>query len=232
MASKFNHINIVQKMTDQARYWEERQDKRAVFLQCYTMMSANMLDALKAQRFQDNAWVERLLHRFADYYFDALACYDCGEEVPLVWQNVHEAAAHNKLHVLQHLLLGVNAHINYDLVLTLEEILRDEWFDLSEEMRKKRYQDHCMVNTIIAETIDKVQDDVIEEYSPIMDLVDKVFGRQDERIFISLISSWREHVWENALKLIECTDDVKRKYHLNKLENAVLRRSRWLELGI
>ncbi|MEM6377998.1 MAG: DUF5995 family protein, partial [Bacteroidota bacterium] len=64
---------VIQKMLEHVQEWERRADKRAVFLRCYSMMTDNMLAALEEKRFQDNPWVKRLLHRFADYYFEALA---------------------------------------------------------------------------------------------------------------------------------------------------------------
>lgn len=221
---------LLQKMNEQVRFWEEQDDMRVVFLKCYSMMTENMLEAIREQRFNDNAWVERLLHRFAEYYFEALACYDCGDAVPLVWQKVHEASAQRKLHVLQHLLLGVNAHINYDLVLTLDEILRDEWDSLSEEERSNRYADHCMVNRIIGETIDAVQDEVVEDISPYMDMIDKLMGRQDERLLLRLIAEWRDDVWEKAAALVCCTDASSRESFRQDLEKSVLSRARWLQI--
>jgi hypothetical protein len=39
-------------------------------------MTEKMLVALEQGSFEDVEWVDRLLHRFADYYFDALSCYE------------------------------------------------------------------------------------------------------------------------------------------------------------
>ena len=157
-------------------------------------MTENMLVAIEENKFNDNEWVAQLLHRFADYYFDALTCYNCGDVTPAVWSEVHKAAATKKLHVIQHLLLGVNAHINYDLVLSLYDMLAPEWNSLSDEMREKRYQDHCLVNATIGATIDKVQDEVVEKYAPRMNVVDRVMGRLDEMLLLKLISEWRDSV--------------------------------------
>ena len=171
--------------------------------------------ALEEKRFIDEVWVRHMLHRFAEYYFDALACFDCGEAVPNVWRYVHDAAEHEELHVLQHLFLGVNAHINYDLVLTLYEILNPEWNALSERERESRYQDHLLVNTIIEETIDKVQDEVVEKHAPQMDLVDKLMGRLDEMLIGKLIRSWRKSVWTHTLHLLETQDQPKAQIHMD-----------------
>ncbi|MCB0842936.1 MAG: hypothetical protein KDD63_00810 [Bacteroidetes bacterium] len=225
-------VEIVQKMDNLAKAWEEKSDKRAFFLRCYCMMSENMFRALDEKRFIDNQWVETLLLTFADYYFDALACFDCGESVPKVWQVAHEAAAQKKLHVLQHLFLGINAHINYDLVLTLHDLLREEWETLSDEGQKIRYHDHSMVNTIIKETIDQVQDEVIEVQTPWMDFIDKAMGRLDEKLFTGLISSWRKEVWDHSLLLIHCKSEQEKTHLINQLEEEVLKKANWIQLEV
>ena len=88
------------------------------------MMTNNMLIAIDQDEFHDPEWVSILLHRFADYYFEALDKYEAGDiQTPVVWEVAHDAATERKIFVLQNLLLGVNAHINYDLVVTLVELL-------------------------------------------------------------------------------------------------------------
>jgi len=42
---------------------------------------------------------------------------------------------------VQNLILGVNAHINYDLVLATADMLEPEWSQLDEERRQARHDD-------------------------------------------------------------------------------------------
>lgn len=221
-------MDLAQKMDRMASSWEAAEDNRGIFLRCYCMMTENMSRALEKQRFIDSEWVENLLNRFAEYYFDALACYDCGEEVPQVWRTVHEEAGRDDLHVLQHLFLGVNAHINYDLVLTLYEILSPEWDSLTDQQKDIRYNDHMMVNTIIGETIDQVQDEVVETHAPQMDLVDKLLGRLDEKLISGLISKWRKSVWKDTLELLACEEEIAAQGYILEVEREVLRRAKWI----
>lgn len=216
-------------MLQLAQDWDTQKDARAIFLHCYRMMTSNMLIAIEAQRFHDNDWVDQLLHRFADYYFEALACYDCGDKVPPIWLYTHQKAAENELHTIQHLLLGVNAHINYDLVLTLHEILAPEWPHLSASAKKERYEDHCLVNTIIAESIDQVQDDVIEKYAPEMDWVDKLMGRLDEKLISMMITRWRNKVWERAIQFCNSQSAQQQKNLHEELEEDTMETARWIE---
>lgn len=223
---------VVDKMLVIAKGFEAEKDNRTIFLYCYSMMTGNMLKSIEQNKFYDNEWVNQLLHRFAEYYFDALSCYDCGTEVPAVWREVHKAAATKNLHVIQHLLLGVNAHINYDLVLSMYDMLSPEWKGLSDEMREKRYQDHCLVNAIIGDTIDKVQDEVVEKYSPLMKVIDRIMGRLDENLLLKLITEWRDSVWEHTLNLLELTSEKDRTKYILDLEKKVLKRADWLDTQI
>lgn len=220
---------VILKMTTIADKFEAAKDRRTIFLQCYTMMTSNMLDALEENQFHDHQWVEQLLHKFAGYYFNALDLYDNGHHAPLVWTEVYEAAANKRLHVLQHLLLGVNAHINYDLVLTLYDMLSPEWNDLNDEMKVKRYEDHCLVNQIIGDTIDKVQDEVVEKYSPSMNIIDVIFGRLDEKLLLKLISKWRETVWQETQELLLIEEEKDRQKRIVEIEKRVLKKSDWLD---
>jgi hypothetical protein len=60
---------------------------------------------------------------------------------------------------------------------------------------------------MIAQTIDAVQDDVVERWSPAMDVVDKMLGRLDERLIVRLITNWREHVWQQAVCMMEAPQE-------------------------
>ncbi|MBI4926537.1 MAG: hypothetical protein HY835_02150 [Anaerolineae bacterium] len=204
--------------------WQSRSDPRAAFLECYHMMTGNMLDALEACEFQDGAWVNRLLHRFADYYFTALDAYERQPaQAPAVWQLAHNRAFEPRTPVLQKLLLGVNAHINYDLVLTVDELLEPEWSRLNPAMRRIRYQDYTHVNLIIAQTIDAVQDQILEPDAPILDLFDRLLGPVDEMLISRLVNHWRENVWRNAVDLLETRAQDERIGIVRRVEHDALR---------
>jgi hypothetical protein len=183
-----------------------------------------MLDAIDAGRFQDDVWVANLLQRFADYYFDALTCYDRRHpDTPAVWQLAFDATRDEDVTTLQHLLLGVNAHINFDLVFTLVDQLAPEWADLPADRRKRRRADHELVNRIIGETVDAVQDHVIDRHSPWFDFVDKLLGPVDEWLTSRLIGHWREEVWENAVCYLESTTPEEREALRQRIEQQAMR---------
>ncbi len=214
---------ILNRMDTHLSSWREKGDRRQVFLSCYRLMTGNMLLALEQGQFKDPDWVSELLHHFADYYFEALECYDCGREGTRVWNEVHAVTRERKLHRLQCLLLGINAHINYDLVLALYDMLAPEWPTLDEAGRRSRFEDHCMVNSIIAQTIDRVQDEILEDNDLLMAIVDRAFGRLDEYLISRLIRHWRSEVWEGAESLLRENEPKAREAIRQDLERKVLR---------
>lgn len=211
------------QMQTRAQQWEEASDGKAVFLRCYLMMTENVLTAVDQQEFNDPAWVNDLLKHFADFYFEALQAYeDDPESAPAVWRLAHDAADDPKSTAMQNMLLGVNAHINYDLVLTLVDMLQSEWVNHSEPQRNGRYTDHCHINEIIGRTINDVQDQVLEPAMPIMDIVDKLLGPMDEKVIVRLIAHWREQVWQNATRLLEMQDQEEQKQFIRQIEQEAL----------
>lgn len=215
---------IVARMQSLIQQWEERSDHRAEFLRCYLMMTHNVLTAIQHEEFSDSAWVNRLLERFANYYFVALEDYEQSPaSAPAVWQLAHGAAHDPDCSVFQILLLGINAHINYDLVLALVDLLRPEWANLTEEQRATRYADHCHVNNVIGRTVDAVQNQLIDPVMPILNLFDHLLGPIDEIMVSHLIAHWRETVWHNANRLLATDQGSEQAQMIEQFEKETLK---------
>ncbi|MFC3417573.1 DUF5995 family protein [Algoriphagus hitonicola] len=217
--------SLLHRMNQESTDWETSGDRRHVFLQCYTLMSQNMYSAIGAKHFKDPIWVSKLLVRFSEYYFDALDLYQAGHpEVPRVWKQAHDSTKNPETHVLQNLLLGINAHINYDLPLALYDCLENEWpsCDISRKMLRKN--DHELVNHIIDASIDEVQDRIIKPIAPSLAIVDKVLGPIDEWILSKMICEWRGDVWEVSELLLEAESPEKRKEIILNQESEVFER--------
>lgn len=227
-----NKFEVLEQMDLLIADWQEKGDARKVFLSCYRLMTGNMLNALDKGVFHDPDWINALLHRFANYYFDALKCYDCGENPSKVWYEVHLRTAEKELRDVQYLLMGVNAHINYDLVLTLYDMLHQDWKDLSKKEQLLRYEDHCKVNEIIAASIDAVQDELLSPTDAVMSWIDKAFGRVDEYLLSRLITSWRQEVWDQSCVLMSSSDVDEHERIRLKLEKSVLKRNNLISVDI
>jgi len=212
--------------------WEPLSDRRAIFLLCYARMTRNTMASLDNGIFHDPHWVESLLERFAEYYFIAVKAYETDpQSTPAVWRQTFRATSDPRTRAVQHLMLGVNAHINYDLVLALIDMLDPEWQAFPQKQRLQRYADHCQINQIIAGTIDEVQDEVLERYSPAMDLIDRAFGRLDELIIARLLSGWRDQVWKQVMRWVGISSAEERDNFLREVESASVKRGQMIQLN-
>ena len=200
-----------------------RRRARAIFLSCYEMMTNNVLAALAAGEFHDPAWVRHLLSHFADYYFRALDAYDADEaSAPAVWACACRAAARRGAPAVQQLVLGVNAHINYDLVFATADLLADDWESMSAEGRARRQSDYNHVNEVVGRTINQAQAEILNRREPMLEIVDVMLGPIDEWLVELEVSRWRDEVWAQALHRVGLRDPTAREQHRDAVEAAAL----------
>ncbi|NIT97579.1 MAG: hypothetical protein GWM91_20085 [Actinobacteria bacterium] len=122
----------------------------------------------------------------------------------------------------------MNAHINYDLVLALVDTLDHEWPALDAHRRELRQRDYDEINAVIADTVDLVQDRVVERRAPVLELFDRAMGRWDERLAVRMLVRWRTRVWRRAVTVLEMNDPDDRRRELAALERQCERRALWL----
>lgn len=214
------------KLSNLVQKWQSQRDRRVIFAHTYYLMTGNMLSALHEGQFHDRVWVTRLLDKFAEYYFKALEKFEhLPFTAPPIWRVAFQVAENENSYVAQHLLLGVNAHINYDLVSTLIEVMKDEWKTLSPAQKRQRYEDHTHVNRIIETTFDETQQLVIARYSPTLDKLSQVSFNLDNLVISSLIRSWREQAWIHAIDYLEAGNRDRRLAVLQETEYIALRRA-------
>lgn len=91
--------------------------------------------------FTDAAWVERWTVAFADLYIEALESWQRGEPVALPWQLAFEAGP--DVSPLVHQLIGLNAHLNFDLPRAVLAVVSDEeFFDEGLLARRRADSEH------------------------------------------------------------------------------------------
>ncbi len=179
----------------ESRY-RQRNDRRAIFLTLYGIVSTEMRARVAAKAFDDNAWVERYTVTFANLYREALVAYDAGDHarVPKSWRLCLDAAAGGSGLVLQDMLLGVNAHVNHDLPLALSAVS-------IEPDRERRYRDHSAVNAVLASVVERATERLAGLYAPGLRTMDDCAGPVDELLSAFSLEIARESAWEGAVSL-------------------------------
>jgi hypothetical protein len=176
----------------------ERSDRRAVFLTIYVRMTRDVREGIERGRFADPDWMRRYLVTFADYYRRAFLAFERGNvgRVPDPWRVAFGTAVRGDALVVQDALLGVNAHINYDLALALRDVGIDP-------DRGQKYADHRAINGILARLVDAQQEALSELYAAGIDDVDAAFGRLDEAFALLSMTEGREQAWRVAVVLTD-----------------------------
>jgi hypothetical protein len=156
---------------------------------------------IQAGQFLDNAWVGRYTVSFGNYYRRALLAFENGGAVPRAWTASFQVSAGGRGLVLQDLLLGVNAHINHDLALALNEASIDP-------DRALRYQDHTSVNQVLSGISKSVEDRICAMYAPGLAVVETCAGGFDLLAANFSIDAAREKAWESAVRLAGARHDM------------------------
>lgn len=168
-------------------------DRLGYFAVLYRKVTARVKDGLAEDLFDDPARMERLDVRFAQRYLDAVAAHAAGQPATASWRLTFDAAPRWRPLLLQHLLVGINAHINLDLgIAAVETSAGDELPGLR--------RDYDRINGVLAAMIASVQDD-LRQVSPWMGVLDAFGARtQTELVRFSIITA-RTGAWGFAQQL-------------------------------
>lgn len=174
-------------------------DQLGVFAFVYWRTTEKIKEGIAVGRFSDPARLEAFDVAFARRYIDAYWQLQNGERTTRAWA-VPFAARREGLTQLQHLLLGMNAHINLDLGIVAAEQAPGDQIHLIRE-------DFMSVNQILAELTDELQER-LSRVSPLLFLLDWVGGRKDEAVVNFSIRRARDFAWHvaNRLAYLEGTE--------------------------
>jgi hypothetical protein len=167
------------------------------FLSTYLRTTAAVAAAIEAGTFQDPGWVERWDLAFAGLYLDALDAHLSTEGRPSrPWRLAFGAAP--DLPPMLNVLLGVNAHINYDLPQALLAVITDAEFS-DPSLLARRHRDHERIDAILSERV--AAEDVEISARSVRTIVDRALRPINRWAARRLLKEAREKVWENTLQL-------------------------------
>ncbi|MYL50561.1 hypothetical protein GLV98_13770 [Halobacillus litoralis] len=196
---------VILQMEEHLKTLEEHKDYNSVFQRVYLLMTKEMQKRLASDFFTDPIWMERLLIDFADRYFQAMDNFHSEKETPRCWALAFHMAAQKQTFVLQDALLGINAHINYDLPLALHHIISEEKLWPDSRLMLHRRKDHERINIVLAELVDLVQNELSTHYARFIKWMDRLLRRHDEKLSSFFLSHCRTNVWYNTELLLNTT---------------------------
>jgi hypothetical protein len=168
----------------------EQQSRIGYFAILYRQITRRIKEGILRGEFEDNPRMETLDVLFAKRFTDAYDQWNSGMKPTESWKLAFEASKASKHLVLQHLFLGINAHINLDLGIAASETMNGKGL-------LGIQGDFNSINAILAELVDGVKSN-ISKVSPIFGWLIPLAKGRDEILLNFSIQVARNGAWKYA----------------------------------
>lgn len=187
-------------------------DPRRYFHSTYLRTTKAVRDEFARGGFADRDWVERWDIAFAGLYLDAFEGFASTGRAAAPWQVAFTRAADESLPPLRHVLLGMNAHINYDLPQALLAVITpNEFADAA--LLDRRGRDHRHIDSVLASRVAAEDGELRKVERPgqrsALDRLLTPLNRLGTRRFLR---EAREKVWHNAHALNRARNESTASY--------------------
>jgi len=203
-------------------FFHRGRDHRAVFLRAYYLITIDVHDALigrghyTSRVFMDPEWIRRLAGKFSSLYFQSLSTEDRPGE--RAWKIAHRRALAKDTSVLQDMLLGINAHINYDLAYGIYQNMSEFGDGKDHLLLPRRKFDHDQVNNILVNCIPTIEEVLARDYGGGTAFLGKIMGSVDNSLSDLGLKYYRERVWWSAVSYVAGSGDPERDLVRSKLD--------------
>jgi hypothetical protein len=190
---------VIARLTDIIAFARQAPSRLGYFAALYRKVTISVKEGIRNGRFEDGARMQRLDVNFANRYLEAFDLHRQGAQPTASWQVSFDAAERWRPIILQHLLLGINAHINLDLgVAAVETSPGDQLLALKHDFDE--------INEVLTELVQPVQDE-IGEVSPWIGFLEKIDPSADDAIINFSMDRARASAWNFAVRLNSLSED-------------------------
>lgn len=169
------------------------QSPKGFFAALYRAVTAEVKAGIANGRFEDGPRMEKLDVIFANRYLQAYHDYYHQKPCSVSWKAAFDAIHNDQIPALNHLFLGMNAHIVLDLGVAAAEVCpHNKIYALEKDFKE--------INVLLSSMVDGVEKK-LGIISPVFFLVDVFGGKQDEKLAVYSMRVARTVAWENALTL-------------------------------
>jgi hypothetical protein len=217
--------SVVEQFEQRLEALPPRLAHRRVFLSTYTRTTEAVGEAIDHGSFEDPEWVERWDVAFATYYLRAHDADVAGRpaEVSRPWRVAFEAPP--TLPALRHVLLGINAHVNFDLPQALLDMISPAEFNDSVVLARRR-RDHERIDAVLASRVGAEDEELAAEQT----LLDRALTPLNRAGSKRFLREARQKVWHNATELNAARVEGDEAYRRRLGELEVLSAARLADL--
>lgn len=185
--------DIIQILEEIIRQSIQNNDPLGYFAALYQQVTIKVKEGIENDYFEYGKRMEHLDIVFAQRYIDAYFAWKQDETVTSSWEKAFSQAEDKKLLVTQHLLLGMNAHINLDLGIAAVDVSTGNRIEELEN-------DFNKINEILASLVDEVQNGLSSIW-PFLRKILKLSGKVDNYIVDFSMKIARDGAWKFATEL-------------------------------
>jgi hypothetical protein len=188
-----NIDEVIARLTDIIDISRQDSSRLGYFAALYRRVTISVKEGVRSGRFQNGPQMERLDTSFANRYLEAYELHRKGGIPTASWQVSFEAAKHRRPLILQHLLLGTNAHINLDLGIAAVDAFPGDQLPQIQN-------DFDGINEVLTELVQPVED-AIGGVSPLIGFLERIDSKADDAIINFSLNRARASAWDFAVRL-------------------------------
>jgi hypothetical protein len=197
----------------------EERNRIAYFACLYRHVTYAVKEGVARNVFEHGQRIADLDVHFANRYFEALDYWRRGELAVQAWKMAFDAAQRPDRIVMQHLFLGMNAHINLDLAIaTARTFPGDEIATVQ--------HDFNTMNNVLGSLVHHVENDLSRIW-PILRVVHAISRGVDDRLLSFDIDLERARAWGTAQRLAHMTFE-QQEAEIRRLDDQVARGGQWV----
>jgi uncharacterized protein DUF5995 len=179
--------DVLTELDQIIRHARNQESRLGYFATLYRNVTIKVKEGIAGGFFEDGARMETLDVTFANRYLAAMEAFRAGQNLSRCWLVAFQTAGTWSPIILQQLLIGMNAHINFDLGIAAQAVAPGSELPSLET-------DFNRINDILASMVIKVRSNV-EEISPWIKLLDRYSSQTEDRLIEFSLSKARTSAW-------------------------------------
>jgi hypothetical protein len=206
--------DVIHQLTAIVEWSKQSNSRIGYFAALYRKVTIQVKNGIEEGFFDDGPRMECLDVIFANRYIHACYLYQTNQTPTRSWVRAFDETKRWWPIVLQHLLMGMNAHINLDLGIAAAETVP------SEELPNLK-GDFDKINHVLASLVGDVQDELAQIW-PLLGLMNRYLGNAETVIFNFSMGKARDAAWSFADTLSYLSTEQRQQEIANKDKKIAL----------
>jgi hypothetical protein len=195
--------DVINQLTSIINWSKENNSRMGFFTALYRKVTIRVKQDIKDNFFDDGPRMECLDVIFANRYIKACYQHQTRQTPTQSWLRAFNVTDSWWPIVLQHLLMGMNAHINLDLgIAAAETVSPDQLQNLKDDFEK--------INQVLSCLVGSVQDELAKIW-PILGIMNSFLGSVEKSVINFSMEKARDAAWSFAEELSPLTAEPRNK---------------------